>query len=530
MTSRRYKEGRSRQQAMLMPPSIEEYIDANNPVRAIDLYVDSLDLRALGFKHVGGGATAGQPAYHPGMLLKLYLWGYLNRTRSSRMLERETYRNLEVIWLLQDLHPTYKTIADFRKHNTDALKAANRDFILLCRELALLGTELVAIDSAFMEGNASKASIHTHNKVTRQLAKIEAEIGRWHALLDTQDAQEPSLATAPEIDVIREKLAQLTQRKQRYQQRLDRIEAQGGDQISDTDQDARLLNKQTDKGPTAGYSVQIAVEQKHKLIVVHDVVNDRNDQQQLEPIAMMAKAMLNTDSLTVVADGGYYNQDALKACEDAGISAYVPIPNTPGAENKQGRYRKKDFEYNETEDVYICPAGKVLHRIGDRDRKGKRMQRYVSQVKDCRHCPLRSQCLTDKARHRHLERWEHEAVTERHQQRMEGEGAAYMKQRAGLAEHPFGTLKVRAGWTHFLSRGFDNVRAECSLMVLCYNFTRLLNIEGATERFKAFCIARQSGRSQDMIQIYSALLLLGLLIQAQPRDTRCCRGLYIQLR
>tara|TARA_B100001063_G_C16729772_1_gene538618 strand:- start:5 stop:1555 length:1551 start_codon:yes stop_codon:yes gene_type:complete len=515
MNTRRYKEGRSRQQAMLMPPSIDEYIDANNPVRAIDLYVESLDLKVLGFKHVGGSCTAGQPAYRPGMLLKLYLWGYLNKTRSSRMLERETYRNLEVIWLLQDLHPTYKSIADFRKNNSHALKATNRDFTLLCRELALFGTELVAIDSTFMEGNASKASMHTHNKVTRQLAKIEEEIDRWHAVLDEQDAQESPSSAVPATDAISAKLAQLKQRQQRCEHRLHRIKAQGGDQISETDPDARLLNKKTDKGPTAGYNVQIAVDQKHKLIVAHDVVNDRNDQQQLAPVATMAKAMLKADRLTVAADGGYYNQDALKDCEDHGITAYVPIPKNQGLEAKPGRYRKQDFQYNDTEDAYTCPAGKVLHRSGDRERNGKRMQRYVSRVQDCRHCPLRSQCLTDKARHRHLERWEHEAVNERHQQRMDREGAVYMKLRAGLAEHPFGTLKVRAGWTHFLSRGFDNVRAECSLMVLCYNFTRLLNIDGAAERFKAHCIARQSGLNRLIVELCAALLSLGLLMQVQ---------------
>lgn len=525
MGKRQYKEGRSRHQAMLMPPSIDEYVTADNPVRAIDLYVDSLDLQALGFQHADGDYRAGQPAYHPGMLLKLYLWGYLNKARSSRALERETYRNLEVIWLLQHLHPTYKTIADFRKHNTAALIAVTRDFLLVCRELKLLGAELVAIDSAFMEGNASKASIHTHGKVTRQLKSIEDEISRWHAALEAQDAHESGSTSAITAEEISQTLEQLAQRKQRYEQRLHQIEASGGEQISETDPDARLLNKQTDKGPTDGYNVQIAVDQTHKLIVAHDVVNDRNDQRQLAPIAMMAKEMLQADGLTVAADGGYYNQDALKACEDNGITPYVSVPEGRGSAARDGRYQKKDFHYDESSNTYTCPAGKVLHQSGDRERNGKLILRYVSSAKDCRDCPLRPLCLTDKARHRHLERWEHEAVNERHQQRMDREGAAYMKQRAALAEHPFGTLKVRAGWTHFLSRGFDNVRAECSLMVLCYNFTRLLNIEGAAERFNAYCMARQLGPNRLMVQLCIALLCLGILIQTQQQGNRCLRGL-----
>ena len=486
MRQRRYKEGRSRQQDMLLPPSIDDYIGADNKIRAIEAYVDTLNLEKLGFRHAAGPRSSGQPAYDPAALVKLYLWGHLNRTRSSRRLEQETYRNLEVIWLLDHLHPSYKTIADFRKNNPTALKAVNRDFILLCRELSLFDAELVAIDSAFMEGDASKASIQTKGKLERLKAKIEADIEAWHDALAQGDRLEEAQAKRGG-EAKPDKLAQLQRRLQRCEEDLERLQESGDTQVSRTDPDARLLNKKTDKGPTAGYNVQCAVDSKHALIIASDVVNDGNDQNQLSSIALQAKANLEAETLKVTADSGYYNQVELKACEDADITPYVAIAEKG---KRNGRFGREDFIYEPDSDCYRCPAGNVLKYSYDTEtKKGKRMRRYASGRSDCKSCPLRDQCLSEKATRRQLERWEHEEVVERHQQRMKTEGDAYMKQRAELAEHPLGTIKVWAGWTHFLCRGLEKVRTEFSLMTLSYNFTRVLNILGL-EAFREHCAQR----------------------------------------
>lgn len=491
--SYQYKIGVAREQRLLLPPSLEEYVSANNPVRAIDAYVESLDLVQLGFQHTVGGGGAGQPPYAPGMLLKLYIWGYLNRIRSSRRLELETYRNLEVIWLMQELHPCYKTIADFRKDNATALKAVYTDFLLVCRELDLFGGTLVGIDSMFLEGDASKASIYTEKRLNALLARLDEKITAYLATLDQgdQDAQEVS----PEDEALAEKLHALQTRQQTYQDLLAELQASEETQISCTDADARLLTKKTDKGPTAGYNAQCAMDSKHKLIVACDVVNDGNDSQQLTSMALQTKANLDVEALTAAADSSYYAHQALKDCEDAGITVYVPEHDTRTATQQQvrnrGRFPRDEFAYDAEANVYRCPAGEVLTQSGTRHQDGKTKFQYRSNPTVCAACPFQDQCLPPKSPYRTIARWEHEAVLDRHRQRMQEEGAAYMRHRAALAEHPFGTLKVWCGWTHFLVRGLTKVRGEFHLLTTCYNFKRVLNIVGF-EAFQAYCHQRHS--------------------------------------
>jgi transposase len=487
MIRRQYKTGYDRQQGMLLPPRIDEYVNEDNAVRAIDAYVETLDMAQLGFTKTQGGLTAGQPPYAPSMLLKLYLWGYLNRTRSSRRLETETYRNLEVIWLLQGLHPCYKTIADFRKENAKGLKSVYKDFLLVCKELALFGGELVGIDSAFLEGDASKASIYTKARLEKRLVRFEEKIAEYLDALDQHDAQEAELS--PEPEGLAEKLAQLQARQQECQSLVDTLKDSGETQVSLSDPDARLLNKRTDKGPTAGYNVQCAVDSQHKLIVAGDVVNDGNDTHQLVPIATQAKANLGVDTLTAVADASYYTQQGVKDCEDAGITAYVAIPDKNSSTRSQGRFERRDFSYEAETDTYQCPADKSLVYTTTQTKNGKPMRRYISQADQCAVCPVKARCLPEKTPYRQLYRWEHEEVVERHRQRMEEEGSEYMRKRAGLAEHPFGTLKVWCGWTHFLVRGLDNVRGEWHLLLTCYNFKRVLNIIGL-DAFREYCQQR----------------------------------------
>jgi transposase len=481
MTNRTFKSGISREQASLLPPRMDDYVGADNPVRAIDTYVGSLDLAGLGFKHAKGGGGAGQPAYDPADLLKLYLYGYLNQVRSSRRLEREARRNVEVMWLLRALAPGYRTIGDFRRENRQALKAANREFVLLARELSLLGGELVAIDGAFFHGDASKGSIVSGKRLAERLAAVERDIEAYGAALDSNDAAEASSEQrgAPTGEDVAAKMAALVEKRAQIAADLSKLEASGETQLSRTDPDARLLSKNGQA--VAGYNVQIAVDDKHKLIVASEVVNDGNDTGQLHAIAVAAKEALGVETLQATADVGYYNGETLRSCEADGITAYVPEADKNNRLAKQGRFTLKDFSYDKEQNLYRCPADAELRPMEGRkqDAGGKWHVRYAALKSVCGVCPLRSRCLTDKARRRELQRWEHQDVVDRHRVRMaQPEAETMIRRRSALAEHPFGTLKCRAGYRHFLLRGFDKVRGEWSLMALCYNFSRLLSILG----------------------------------------------------
>jgi transposase len=481
MTQSPFKSGVSRDQASFLPPRIDDYVGPGNPVRAIEAYVSALDLAKLGFRHAGRCVGSGQPPYDPGDLLKVYLYGYLNHVRSSRRLEREAERNLELIWLLEGLRPGYRTIAKFRQENWSALKAANREFVLLLRELDLVGGALVAIDGAFFHGDASKGSIATKKKLRAQLAALDRDIEAYGRALEANDAAE---AAAPPGggsggsggDSPADKVAALMAKRAQAQADLDRLEASGESQLSRTDGDARLLSKSGQR--VAGYNVQIAVDAKHKLLVAGAVINAGNDTGQLHTMAAAAKAALGVETLQAVADAGYYNSEGLKRCEEEGIVAYVPPATRGGRLKAQGRFSHEDFAYDAATDGYRCPAGALLRPTQGLKRNGGRLEtRYTSRKAACDACPVRGRCLGAKAETRTIQRWVHEDVLERRRARMDGAGAL-MRRRAGLAEHPFGTLKCRAGYRHFLVRGFDKVRGEWSLMALCYNFARVLNILG----------------------------------------------------
>jgi transposase len=499
MTNRPFKTGESRHQPSLLPPRIEDYVGPDNPVRAIESYVCALDLAKLGFRHAERSAEAvGQPPYDPGDLLKLYLYGYINQVRSSRRLEREACRNLELIWLLRNLRPGYRTIANFRKENWMALKAVNRGFVLLVRELDLVGGTVVAIDGSFFHGDASKASIFTRKRLAEQIAKLDLEIEAYGRSIEDNDAAEaneprkdradcPGAGSGGDGGDIGAKVSALMAKRLRAEADLARLEASGETQLSLTDPDARLLVKNGQA--VAGYNVQAAVDDKHKLIVASEVVNDSSDVGQLHAMAKAAKDALEAEALQVLADEGYYSSLQLKACEDDGIVAYVPVPEGNGQLEKKGRFSLKDFSYDPAGNAYRCPAGELLRPMEGhwKNTSGRTEIRYASSTRTCRTCPLRTRCLSPKASRRTIGRWEHEDVLERHRARMQGAGEL-MRRRSGIVEHPFGTLKCRAGYRHFLVRGLDKVRGEWSLMALCYNFTRVLNILGF-ERFTAYMAA-----------------------------------------
>jgi transposase len=513
MANRIFKIGQSREQGSFLPPRIEDYVAADNPVRAIEAYVCALDLAALGFRHAEGDGGAGQPPYDPADLLKLYLYGYLNQVRSSRRLEREAGRNVELIWLLRGLVPGYRTIGNFRKDNRNALKVANRDFVMLARDLDLLSGDLVAIDGAFFHGDASKASIVTRKRLAEQLAALERDIEAYGAALEANDAAEETKPPPkePPGPGLAEKLTALLEKRARAKADLAKLEDSGETQLSRTDPDARLLSK---KGQVvAGYNVQIAVDDKHKLIVASEVVNDGNDSGQLNAMAVAAKEALGVETLQAAADVGYYNGDTLRACEADAIVAYVPEADKNNRLAKQGRFTLKDFIYDAEQDVYRCPAAAELRPMEGykQDVGGKLHVRYAALQSVCGICALRSRCLTDKARRREVHRWQHQDVIDRHRARMaQAEANTIMRRRAALAEHPFGTLKCRAGYRHFLLRGFDKVRGEWGLMALCYNFTRVLNILGL-DRFMAYLAKRHSN--------WAILLLNAVIVVASRLQT-----------
>lgn len=491
MSHRQYKTGIPRQQSFLLPPRLEEYVSADNPVRAIDAYVDSLDLEAFGFKNAGGELTPGQPAFPPAALVKLYLYGYLHRTRSSRRLEAECRRNLEVIWLLQGLQPGYKTIADFRQHNLHALKAIHCDFVQVCQELELFGAELVGIDGSFLRGNVAKQRIFTAERLQRALEHIEQDIARYLQELEQTDQQEGQ--PAPAEPALAEKLEQLRARQQKRSEQLQQLVTSGETQLAEVDPDARRLRK-AGSGTVAGYNVQTVVDDRHKLLVCGEVVQDGNDQQQLLPMAQAAKATLGVDTLTTIQDAGYFNVQQIKACLEQGITPYVPEPNKSNQAKRAGRFGREQFEYDAQENCYRCPAGQPLPYHGSRQTGGKTLWDYRSRPEVCAACPLQSQCLPKKNKYRTLLRWEHEAIIEAHRVRMAQKGAEMMRQRAQLCEHPFGTLKLWLGWRHFLVRGLEKVRAEFSLMMLAYNLRRVLTIKGL-EAFCTYCRNRSLPRA-----------------------------------
>ncbi len=459
-------QGTDRHAVIQFPPVLDDYIAADNPVRVIDAFVDQLDLQTLGFTRVVAART-GRPAYQPADLLKLYIYGYLNRTRSSRLLERETQRNVEVMWLLKQLMPDFKTIANFRKDNLLPLQAVCREWTLLCKELDLFGGELVAIDGSKFKAVNSRTRNVTTTKVARVLAEIDTKVATYLAELDSQDALEPT--TSPVTDVAA-KLARLQERRQQYDQYQQQLATSGATQLSLTDPDCRSMP--VSQGTQVGYNVQTAVDAKHKLIVAHAVTNDVTDQDQLAAMATLAQATLGGEPLAAVADMGYYDGPQVKACVDAGITPYVAKPHT-SRNHRDGLFTKVDFVYNAAQDTYRCPAAATLTYRFTANEDGRHTRYYVSTA--CTTCPIRTQCTRSKQEPRRVKRWEHEAVLDDMAERVRSQ-REIMKQRKEIVEHPFGTMKRALNHGYFLLRGLRKVRTEMSLTVLTYNLKRVLTI------------------------------------------------------
>jgi len=473
----RFIEGEHRQQSTLFPERIEDYISQENSVRVIDAFVDALDLFELGFTSAEPKAT-GRPAYHPNTMLKLYIYGYLNKVQSSRRLEREANRNLELMWLLNRLAPDFKTIADFRKDNGTAIKAACRQFMMICKQLNLFGESLIAIDGSRFKAVNNRERNFTRAKVKRRIAAINKSLDRYFSQLESFDRQEQEMPKA-KTEHIDKQIESLKRQMTEVKAIEAVIDSAPDKQISLTDPDARAMSTSARGSGTVGYNVQTAVDSKHHLIVAHDVSMAMGDRRQLTRMSKKAREATGIKNLKVIADRGYYNMEEIKATVDEGITPYVPKSLTSG-NPKKGLYDRRDFIYIEADDEYRCPAGERLPRRMVTLDGNKNMVRYWSS--NCGKCALKSQCTPSKERR--VSRWEHGKVLELHEQRM-NENPTMMQLRKQIVEHPFGTIKSWMGMSHFKTKTLSRVSTEMSLHVLAYNLTRMINIMGVKPLIRA---------------------------------------------
>lgn len=465
---KRFIEGESRTQSTLLPELLDDYIDEANPVRVIDVYVDELDLGKLGFSGIAPAAT-GRPAYHPAVLLKLYIYGYLNRIQSSRRLEKESQRNIELMWLTGRLMPDFKTIANFRKDNGPAIRSTCRQFVVLCQRLGFFSEALVAIDGSKFKAVNNRDRNFTQAKLQRRMAEIEASISRYLTDLDTADRQAPAAAQAKK-ERLQDKITALKAQMKELKEIEVKLEATPGKQISLTDPDARSMK--TRGTGIVGYNVQTAVDAQHHLIVAHEVTNVGIDRDQLSSMAKQARTAMGVEEIIAIADRGYFKGEEILACREAGITAIVPKTMTSGAK-AEGRFDKADFIYDAATDEFQCPAGQRLIWRFSGIEKGMAMSRYWSS--HCPRCAIKEKCTPSD--YRRVSRWEHQSVLDDMQARLD-HAPDSMRIRRQTVEHPFGTIKLWMGSAHFLTKTLDRVSTEMGLHVLAYNLKRVMKILG----------------------------------------------------
>jgi transposase len=469
-----YIEGEDRKQMVMFPETLDDYIGEDNPVRFIAAFVESLDLKKLGFQRAVPNQRGRNP-YHPGMLLSLYVYGYLNRIRSSRKLERETGRNLELMWLMRRLTPDHKTIADFRKDNLKAIAGVCRRFKQLCGEMGLFGGELIGVDGSKFRAVNSKERSFNARRLERAKKRVEQDIDEYLRELDQCDREEAGIEQ-PTAEELKEKIEKLKQRQGKYEQIGEELSKSEDGQVSLTDPDSRLMKSR--QGTHTGYNAQIAVDSKHKLIVAEDVCGARSDRGQLTNIAKQAKEVLGVESLEVVADMGYYDCHDIKKCEEESITPYV---SKPAVSRNRGLFIKEDFGYDVQEDIYVCPKGAKLKYVTHGKERERGMKYYMNR-EACSECTLKSQCT--RAAYRRIKRLENEAVMEAMAKRVRGHPER-MSLRKGVVEHPFGTIKRGMGQGYFLMKTTVKVRTELKLTTLAYNMKRVMNIVGVRKMIEA---------------------------------------------
>jgi len=461
--------GADRSQATLFPESLDDYVAEESAVRVIEVFVDELDLSMLGFKTMP--ADTGRPGYHPAMMLKLFIYGYMNRVQSSHRLEKEAGRNIELMWLTGRLAPDFKTIADFRKDNGKAIQKVCREFVMLCRKLALFKDAFVAIDGSKFKALNNRDRNFTKAKLKRRLEQVDESIARYLSEMESLDRQETALADdksqrlADKIEILKGEIHKLKKHEAA-------MLAAADEQLSLTDPDARSMATSGRGTGIVGYNVQTAVDTEHHLIVAHEVTNLGHDRTQLINMSEQAKEAIGAENIEAVADRGYFSGTQIKACEEARITTYLPKPQTSGNHAK-GLFNKRDFIYRPEHDEYECPAGeRAIYRFA-REEHGKQMRRYWSSA--CPHCPLKPKCTTGQ--YRRISRWEHEEVVERLQVRLD-KRPDMMRIRRQTVEHPFGTIKAWMGSQHFKMKTLKHVSTEMSLHVLAYNLKRAISLFG----------------------------------------------------
>lgn len=470
----RFVEGVPRTQSTLFPERLEDYLDQENPVRAIDAFVDTLNLEQPGFHGMYPKAT-GRPAYHPAIMGKLYVYGYLSRIQSTRRLERETGRNIELMWLLGRLRPDFKTIANFRRHNGKAIRKVCAEFVGLCRKLDLFSQALVAIDGSKFKAANNRDKNFTPAKLKRRVEEIERSIERYFSRLDRVDAEEPDAQS--QSGKLQDKIASLKEEVKRLKGLEPEVLSAPNKQLSMTDPDARSMRSRGTG--IVGYNVQTAVDTEHHLIVAHEVTNQGNDRDFLSPMANRARVEMGVEDLEVMADHGYYKGEQIKASEEAGLKVYIPKSRTSG-NRARGLYDKSDFRYMPEEDAYRCPAGDTLIWRMTTQEKGQNLHRYWSS--NCQTCRSKAKCTTGKERR--VTRWEHEDILDRVERRLACDPGK-MRTRCQTVEHPFGTLKHWMGAAHFQMITLEHVRTEMSLHVLAYKMKRVMNILGVKSLIEA---------------------------------------------
>jgi len=476
----RFIEGAERDQVMLLPECLDDYVGESNPVRVVDAFVDLLDLAALGFKTKP--EATGRPGYHPSMMVRLYIYGYLNQVQSSRRLERECGRNVELLWLTGRLQPDFKTIADFRKQNGPAIRKVCQQFVLFCRDIDLLDAGVVAIDGSRFKASNAKAKNFTREKLKRKLGEIDAAIARYMAEMDRADAAEAEsgepLPRARLQRLVR-KLTHLIGQAERFRAVDAHMQASGATQVSLSDPDARSMATTARMPRVVGYNVQSVVDAKNHLIVAHEVTMHGHDHDALSAMAVAAREVMTADKIEAVADKGYYKSEEILACEKAGIAVIVPKPQTSSA-GARGRFDRADFAYLAEDDVYRCPAGQPLTYRFTGQEGGKALRVYW--FGGCADCTLKDKCTPGPQRR--IRRWEHEAVLDRVQKRLDDD-PSILALRSMTVEHPFGTIKAWMGATHFQMRRLPNVATEMALHVLAYNMKRVMKIIGMPALLKA---------------------------------------------
>jgi transposase len=476
-----YIQGKPRSQIVLIESSLEEKIEQDNPVRIIDTFVNNLKLAELGFTHARHGSE-GRPPYHRGDLLKLYIYGYLNRIRSSRLLERECKRNVELYWLLNELVPDHNTIANFRRDNAKALKRVFRKMVTMCKRLDLIGGKVIATDGTKLRAQNSKKNNYNQKKIDDHLAFIESKLQEYLDALDLADTAE-TMGLDPEIDKekIRDKIARLNEKKQQYKKLGQQLIESGQEQISTTDPDSRKLAVRQNILEVC-YNIQISVDDKHNLPIDFKTTNN-NDTHALSNMAVRSKAIIGNDEFFELADKGYHTGEEIRKCHEAGIETLVAIPKTPvSSQAPDLAFNQDRFQFDKENDCYICPQGQKLTSSGTwYQNHPYKTKQYKTGF--CRSCPVKAKCTRSK-KGRVIERNENIEATRRNKQAI-GDNKELYKRRQEIVEHPFGTIKRQWGFDYTLMKGKKKVDGEVGLIFIAYLFTRMRSILGVNGLRKA---------------------------------------------